>query len=203
MIEQQHSARRVACAWVRETLRVIVSNAGKVRHSPILALVFVVALAGCRHKPARWAPPVGALAPVDLEIPPQPEPPPEIATLPAPDLGPLPEPPPAPRRRPAPAPKEQPAQVASNDSPALAIGALSVGGDGISETQQKTQDLIASIARRISALSTQAASSQKREIRQIRNFLDQAQKALKSGDADGANALATKASLLMDNVEKK
>jgi hypothetical protein len=137
-----------------------------------------------------------------LEIPPQPEPPPEIATLPAPDLGPLPEPPPAPRRRPAPAPREQP-QIASNETPALAIGVLSVGGDGVSETQQKTQDLIASILKRIAALSTQAASSQKREIRQIRNFLDQAQKALKSGDADGANALATKASLLMENVEKK
>jgi hypothetical protein len=37
----------------------------------------------------------------------------------------------------------------------------------------------------------------------VRHFLDQAQQALNSGDADGAMNLATKAKLLMDDLEKK
>jgi hypothetical protein len=37
----------------------------------------------------------------------------------------------------------------------------------------------------------------------VRNFLEQAQQALNSGDADGATNLATKARLLMDEVEKQ
>jgi len=132
-----------------------------------------------------------------------------IASLPPPELGPLPGPeptPPAPRRRPAPAPKEVPPspQVAGNDATAaLAIGALSAGGQDGSNTQQQAQDLIASVFKRIAALPSKTADSHKREIRQIRNFLDQAQQALKSGDAEGANTLATKANLLMDSVEKK
>jgi hypothetical protein len=175
-----------------------------------LASVLAAALAGCSHKPVRSPLPVGVLAPVDLETPAPPDSPPMIATLPPPELGPLPAPeppPPAPRRRPAPPPKETtpPApQVATNDATAaLAIGALSTGGQDASNTQQQAQDLIGSVRRRIAALPPKTANAQKKEIRQIGNFLDQAEQALKSGDAEGANTLATKAKLLMDDVEKK
>lgn len=173
------------------------------------ALLFMLAFSGCRHKPIRSPLPIGVLAPVDLETSAPEDNPPQIAMLPQPELGQLPaeEPPVPPRRRPAPGQKEtEPpgTQVAANDSPAaLAIGSLSAGGEDVTHTAQQAQDLINSVFKRIVALSSQVASAQKREIRQVRNFLDQAQKALKSGDAEGANTLATKASLLMDEVEKK
>ena len=52
-------------------------------------------------------------------------------------------------------------------------------------------------------LPANIAASEKKQVRQIRNFLDQAQEALNGGDAQGATNLATKAKLLMDDLEKK
>lgn len=170
------------------------------------ALAMSLVLSGCRHKPVRSPLPIGVLAPVDLDTVPPSENPPMIADVPPPDLGPLPstKPPAPPRRRPAPPKENEPTQVANNDAAAaLAIGALSAGGDGVTHTAQQAQDLINAVLKRISALTAQTLSAQRREVRQVRNFIDQAQKALKSGDAEGANTLATKAGLLMDDVEKK
>jgi hypothetical protein len=148
------------------------------------------------------------LAPIGLEDIPLPETLPEVAELPPPVLPPLPLPPPpkpTPRRRPA--PKEEPkppVQVAAIPEPAnLAIGALSAGGDAVPQNQQEARDLIASILKRIAALPSDIANAQKQQLKQIHNFLDQAQKALNSGDAEGAKNLATKARVLMDDLEKK
>jgi hypothetical protein len=176
---------------------------------PFLSLVLVAGLAGCRHKAAPFPLPLGVLAPIELEDIPLPESLPEIAELPSPELAaPLPPPPPprpVPRRRPAPKEEVQPpVQLASApESAALAIGALSTGGDAAPQSQQQARDLIASILKRIAALPANTANAQKKEIKQVHNFLDQAQKALSSGDAEGAKNLATKASLLMDDLEKK
>jgi hypothetical protein len=171
------------------------------------AVALSLVLSGCRHKPVRSPLPIGVLAPVDLETPPAQDNPPMIADMPPPELGPLPSAPPPspPRRRASATPKEnEPTQLANNDAAAaLAIGALSAGGDDASHTAQQVQDLINSVLKRVSALSSQVAAAQRREVRQVRNFLDQSQKALKSGDAEGAHTLATKANLLMDDVEKK
>jgi gas vesicle protein len=94
-------------------------------------------------------------------------------------------------------------QVAEAAPAELAIGTLSTGGDVTPQSQQQAQDMISSILKRISALSTKTAETQKRQIRQIRYFIKQAQQALNSGDAEGAKNLAIKASLLMDDLEKK
>ncbi|HEY5054965.1 MAG TPA: hypothetical protein VII58_02325 [Acidobacteriaceae bacterium] len=165
-------------------------------------------LSGCRHKPVRSPLPIGVVTPVSLEAPPADESASQIASVPQPEPEPLPsvQPPLPPRRRPAPGPKEsdQPTQVANNDvSAALAIGALSAGGDETTHTALQAQDVINAVRKRVAALSSQMASARKQEVRQVRNFLDQAEKALKSGDAEGAHTLATKAGLLMDDVEKK
>jgi protein TonB len=148
-----------------------------------------------------------AAAPVELEIPPEPanpimiQPVPEVTVV-------IPTPPPPkqpPRKKPAPAKEAQPpAQVASAAEPAaLAIGSLSNGGESTPQSQQQTKDLIAAIRRRLAALPARTASRQKSEISQVNRFLKQAQQALDSGDAEGANNLAVKAKLLMDDVEKK
>jgi hypothetical protein len=144
-------------------------------------------------------------APDALEEPQDPDEPPMIAGEPVPELPPIspPAPTPVPRRRPTPAPKEESPQVAQSAPAELAIGTLSSGGDLAPQIQQQAQDMISSILKRIAALSTKTADAEKRQIRQIRHFLDQAQQALSTGDTEGAKNLATKARLLMDDLEKK
>jgi hypothetical protein len=174
-----------------------------------LALVLTAGLAGCGHKAVRFVIPQGAQVPVELVTIPAAEPPPEIATLPEPEIGPLSdaEPPkPPPRRRPTPAPKEDtpaPTQVADASSVAIAIGDLSTGGDTMPQAHQQTQDMITSIRKRIAALPRKTAEVQKRQVSQVTRFLDQAQQALNSSDAEAAQNLAIKARLLMDDLEKK
>lgn len=177
--------------------------------APALCLVLAGGLTGCHHKSLRSALPRGVLAPVDLEDVAPPESPPMIAELPPPELKPLPPAPlpkPTPRRKP-PTPKEEiqpPTQVASAAAPAeLAIGDLSTGGDAAPQSQQQARDLIASIVKRISALPKKTLDGQKKQVNQVKHFLDQAEQALKTGDADGAVNLATKAKLLMDDLEKR
>jgi hypothetical protein len=174
----------------------------------MLAVVFAAGLAGCRHKTVVTIP-MGSHAPIALEIPVAGDAPVEIATLPEPELPPLTVPAarPVPRRRSAPTEKDdsQPASTPSTDAEqaALAIGSLSSGGDTSPQSRQEAQNLIAAIVKRIAALPAKTADARKTQIRQVRNFLDQAQQALNSGDAEGAKNLATKARLLMDDLEKK
>lgn len=193
MIRRHHLAQRLSATLIRV---------------PAVSLVLAAGLAGCHHKPVALVIPQAAHAPIELETIPPPDSPLMIATLPVPEPEPLPpsEPPkPAPRRRPAPKEEPQPpVQVASVPEPAaLAIGTLSTGGDASPQSQQQAQDLIASILKRIAALPAKTADAQKKQIRQIKTFILQAQKALNSGDAEGAKNLATKAKLLMDDLEKK
>jgi hypothetical protein len=111
------------------------------------------------------------------------------------------------RSKPAPAivtaqsPETQPA-AAQAPAAQAAIGALSAGGDVNPHAQQEVTDLIGSIDKRLSGLSPQVAETQKAQISRIRNFEKQAQEALASGDLEGAKTLATKAKLLLDDMEK-
>jgi hypothetical protein len=169
-----------------------------------LSLVLIAGLAGCSHK-TRLVLPQGAMSPVELEVAPELEDPPMIAAEPTPEEVPLSEQsPPAivVKRRPAPPKETPPVQVASAAEP-LALGALSAGGESTPQSQQQAKDLIAAIKRRLAALPGKTASQQRDQIRQVNYFLKQAQQALDSGDAEGAKTLATKAKLLMDDVEKK
>jgi hypothetical protein len=63
--------------------------------------------------------------------------------------------------------------------------------------------MISSILKSLAALPARIADAQKRQVRQVRHFLDQAQQALNTGDTEGAKNLATKAHLLMDDLEKR
>jgi ribosomal protein S20 len=110
---------------------------------------------------------------------------------------------PAPKVAPAP---EQPVQVASATPPpppeTTAIGALTAGGEANPQTKQEATDLIASIEKRLNALSAQKAEEEKAQVSKVKNFWKDAQEALKTGDAEGAKTLATKAKLLLDDLEK-
>jgi ribosomal protein S20 len=169
-----------------------------------------VGLSGCNKKPVAPAlPPV--LTPVALEDIPEPDNLPEIAFQPL-------RPPPSvvvarnvepkrQRKKPAKveAPAEPPVQVAAAAPPPpeeTAIGALTAGGEASPQTKQDAEDLIASSEKRLNALSAQKAEEEKAQVSKVKNFLKDAQDALKSGDAEGAKTLATKAKLLLDDLEK-
>ncbi len=173
-------------------------------------MLLCVGIAGC-HRKVVFKIPQGALVPVELEDSSSDESSATIAPLEPPDLGELPTPsfpPPVQRRRPSPSPREEPTQSGGESVPAtVAIGMLSSGSDATPQVQQQTQDMISSTAKRVAALSSRVSSrvanSQKQQIGQVRHFLEQAQQALTTGDAQGAKNLATKAGLLMDDLEKK
>jgi hypothetical protein len=194
LTQQCHSGSRTICLT---TLT---------RSLPVLALILCAGAVGCRHKAPPYAIPLGALVPVELAEPPADEDQASIETLPLPDLDPIPSTPPVPpvqRRRPA-ASKEEAQPVAPADTaPAeLAIGSLSTGIGVTPQIQQQAQEMISSLVRRITLLSSRMAEQRRVELDRVRNFLKQAQQALNTGDTDGAKNLATKARLLMDDLEK-
>jgi ribosomal protein S20 len=83
-----------------------------------------------------------------------------------------------------------------------AIGALTAGGEANPQTKQEAADLITWSEKRLNALPAQKAEDERAQVSKVRNFLKDAQEALKTGDAEGAKMLATKAKLLLDDLEK-
>ncbi len=208
-MNRQHDCANAASANATGAWPVRAGRAG------VVALLLTMGLTGCRRKVVVIViPPVAKQ--IALETPPPMATPPEIKAPPplepeVVEISPVMVTPPAPpkRRTPTPAPVQPPVQppvqVASNappDAGEAAIGALSTGGDSAPQSQQEAKDLIGAIAKRIAGLSARKANAQRSQVRQVRHFLDQAQQALNSGDAEGAKTLATKAKLLMDDVEK-
>ena len=178
--------------------------------SVTLCFGLTVGLGGCRHKPqVATLPPI--LTPVALEEIPDPS---NLPMVEAPHI----QLPPVPvasdagkprreRKRPVPktAPAPEPVQLAAAAEPSpeeTAIGALTAGGEATPQTKQEAADLITSSEKRLNALPAQKAEDEKAQVNKVKNFLKDAQEALKSGDADGAKTLATKAKLLLDDIEK-
>lgn len=169
----------------------------------------VCALTGCRHKVAVPQLPQ-ILVPVELVS--IPEPPLPMIEAPEVQMPPMPiasagAHPRRERRRPiikAAVPTQTPST--ESDAPVLdeaaSIGALSTGGDSSPRSQQEAADMIASNEKRLNGLASQIQEAQKAQISKVKNFQKQAQDALSSGDVEGAKTLATKAKLLLDDIEK-
>ena len=100
---------------------------------------------------------------------------------------------------PAPAaPVTSPAKAPAEENP---VGALTAGGESNPQNMQEAADLIASIEKRLNGLPTPGNDNTKAQANQVRNFWRDAKAALKSGDAEGAMTLATKAKLLLDDLD--
>jgi ribosomal protein S20 len=174
----------------------------------MLCFGLTVGLGGCRHKP-QVAPLPPVTAQVTLEDIPEPD---NLPLLDNPQIKLPPVPvasnakPKREKKKPAPKAAPEPAQVAIAPPPpppeATAIGALTAGGEANPQTKQEATDLLASIEKRLNALSPQKAEEEKAQVSKVKNFWKDAQDALKSGDAEGAKTLATKAKLLLDDLEK-
>lgn len=189
----------------------------KIALKAYLACGLTLCLSGCRHRP-QLAPLPPVLSPVDLvEVPPMENPPmidnPQVKLPPVPSASAAMNPR---RRRRSSPPKATAATVtppvttpaatqpAAADPPAevATIGALTAGGEANPQSKQEAADLIVSIEKRLNGMPTKMAEDQKAQTSKVRNFLRDAQDALKSGDAEGAKTLATKAKLLLDDMEK-
>jgi hypothetical protein len=175
-----------------------------------LCLGVTIGLGGCRHK-VQLAPLPPIQKPVDLvEVPP-------LANFPMLEEQPV-RLPPIPIAAAASKPKRErkrsktAATVAPEPAPAAAaadapseettIGALTAGGEANPQTKQDAAELLASIDKRLNGLPTQMDEDQKAQINKVRNFWRDAEAALKSGDGEGAMTLATKAKVLLDDLEK-
>jgi ribosomal protein S20 len=176
----------------------------------MLCFGLTLGLGGCRHK-TQLAPLPPVMSPVALEQIPEPDNLPMVE-VPQIKLGPVPvasnAKPKRERKKPLPKvmPVPEPAQVASAPPPPTpeetAIGALTAGGEANPQTKQEAADLIASSEKRVNALPAQKSEEEKSQVSKVKNFLKDAEDALKSGDAEGAKTLATKAKLLLDDLEK-
>ncbi len=105
-------------------------------------------------------------------------------------------------------PTKKATETASVVAPAKAepvvadIGALTVGGEQSPHARQQANELLASNEKRLSSLSAGAVKAQADLVAKVRNFQKEAQQALASGDAEGAQTLATKGKLLLDDFDK-
>jgi ribosomal protein S20 len=187
----------------------------------MVCLVALVGLGGCRHKTQ-----IATLPPVQTPVGLENTPPPPTDKAPLIETQPV-KLPPVPVAAAATKPKKEkkkptkvvtttpvpatpaesaPVQVAGAAAPvsaeATAIGSLTAGGEASPQKRQEAGDLIASIEKRLNALPAQKAEEEKGQISKVKNFLRDSQAALQSGDAEGAMTLATKAKLLLDDLEK-
>ena len=164
---------------------------------------------GCRHKPnAAVAPPVPPQVTVALVPAPEPANTPQVQTVPVVET-PVPKNPvqPKPKKRKKKvetAPPPPPVQVASAAPvpDASVIGALTAGGDAAPAAKQSAADEISGVEKRLAGLSAQTQKDQEAGLAKVKAFLRQAHEALKTGDADGAETLATKAKVLLDDLLK-
>ncbi len=186
-----------------------------------MTLVAVVAV-GCRHKPQPTALPVPPPAQVPLAPAPESSTPPQVAQVPEVPT-PLPqkhvpkikkpkkklEPPAAqalatPNASQTAAPVPPPNETAAVTPPPdpNVVGSLSAGGETAPAQKQKLLDFIGGVEKRLTELSPSTREAQRDGLTKVRDFVLKARDALRSGDADGAWTLATKAKVLLDDLLK-
>lgn len=174
-----------------------------------LSLMLLLCLAGCIHKKVKAVVLPQPTVPVSVDNLPDSADLPMIEPKPVPD-GPVPtaeaaSKPKRERRKPAKAAPVVPPPAAPNPTAstedASAIGALTAGGDSNPQKLHEAADLIASNEKRLKALPESVVNAQRSQVNTIRNFQRQAQEALNSGDVEGAKMLATKAKLLLYDLD--
>lgn len=174
------------------------------------AALLLLLMTGCAHSHRQMAQ-IQPLAPPLVETPP-PAPPPQVTTVPPPPAvaestpEPVPEPPREPEhkkpvRHHKSAPRDSappPAEAADNSVPAL--GQISSGDPP--DLRLQTQNSIHYIEQQLSGIRGNVSEQDKHTIEHIREFLNQAKKALTAGDLDGASTLAAKAKVLLAEVSR-
>lgn len=106
------------------------------------------------------------------------------------------------RKKPAETPPPE-TQQAQNGAPASPIGQLTTGDSATAaQSKRDTTTLIQQTEQGLNNIKRALSADERNTVVQIRTFLKQAQQALDNGDTDGAHTLATKASLLLEELTK-
>jgi hypothetical protein len=93
--------------------------------------------------------------------------------------------------------------AAGEPAAASPIGQLSTGGAaGQSQTHKATSDLIANTENGVNGIKRSLTPQEQETVNQIKSFLSKARQALENDDFDGASTLATKAKVLLDELNK-
>jgi len=101
----------------------------------------------------------------------------------------------------APPPPANNTEVAANGNPGVsAIGQLSSGDPA--DLRQQTINSIASIEHDLNGIGRKLSDPEQKTAAHIREFLKQAKAALNSGDVDGAQTLAVKAKVLLEELSR-
>lgn len=179
-------------------------------------LISTLSITGCHHRSKVSFPPPQAEAPIITTLPPMPPltfPNVELAepmplTLPQPATPKLPpvnvEKVRRPHPRPRPEPKEDQAkQPAKTVTGAVVLGQLSADDATTNPHQdENTKDLIQSTQSRVKQLSGPQQAQHKEALAQIQSFLAQARQAWSMNDMVGAQTLANKAKIMLDELLK-
>lgn len=123
------------------------------------------------------------------------------------------EQPPAPAEEPVkPTPKPPAKKPASKPAPPVttpppssginALGVLSTGGNVSSESRNEAQSLLRSVHQRMDSLPLDVQNNHHDQFERVRNFVKQADDAWKSGDVEGTRNLATKARVLLNEIQR-
>jgi len=192
-------------------------------------LLLSLAVTGCHRRQARVVPPAQAQAPIVTTLPPippltfpdvqlnKPEPAKPVAQAPAPPT----EPPKKPhtervhRHHPVHKTETETSGVSAakptgtdsgsvlpEKSPASMLGQLSAADDASPSQNVQTKQLIEETESRLKQISAEQQSKHKEDIVQVTSFLTQAKQAWEMNDLVGAQTLANKAKILLDELLK-
>ena len=185
----------------------------------VASLLLTLPIAGCHHKAERALPPPHAQAPVINPmptLPPLTQKPVILAqSLPAPPAAAPPVQAPPPKKpaakvhhRRTPTKEETESESAESRPPAAApataiIGQLSAADAAATPTDAaQTEHLIDSTEKELKKLSAKQQAEHKDSVAQVNSFLAQARQALSMNDVVGAQTLANKAKILVDELSK-
>lgn len=182
-------------------------------HAGRAALVLLLAATGCtapwhKQKQAQQpplAPPVLAGNPPPpsnpIDLPPSKDEA-NIPSFPKPQVK-----PPAQTKHPRKTTPKQPAQAAAQaaavqqaETAPAEVSAVGVLGSGGPTDTNETQRSINDVERGLNSINRKMSDQEQRTAAQVREFLKQARTALSSGDMDGAHTLATKARVLLGEL---
>jgi hypothetical protein len=88
--------------------------------------------------------------------------------------------------------------VATNQPEVSAIGNLSTGD--APDRKKETSEAIADVEKGLGSITRKLSDTEEKTSAQIKEYLKQARTALGSGDVDGANTLAIKAKVLLNEL---
>ena len=106
-------------------------------------------------------------------------------------------------KRPAPKPATPPPTTTPPPAPQVnSLGVLSTGGEVSAQSRNEVEGLLRSVQQRMNRVPVDVQATHHDQFERVRNFVKQADDAWKGGDVEGTRNLATKARVLLDEMQR-